>query len=113
MRYSSTFTYIKNVCGAKYPATRFTSLPDFNNNSSLTTLTTTNMGSGGFPDLSFSRTAYVHNIECFYANNRRQDYSSSWISVSDPSRYRIEPTWQFGGKYFYLGGPGAGGVVNV
>ncbi|KAH8166372.1 hypothetical protein CIB48_g1842 [Xylaria polymorpha] len=80
-----------------------------------TALTTTDMGSGEFPELGFRRAAYVHNIVYYDANIRHQDFNSSWISVSDPSRYRIEPTWRSGGKwgsYFYVGGPGADGDVN-
>ncbi|KAJ8133268.1 hypothetical protein O1611_g354 [Lasiodiplodia mahajangana] len=83
---------------------------------SESTLTTTDMGSGEFPELGFLRAAYLHNIAYFDGNYYSYDFDGSRsMVVSDPARYRIKPTWGSGGKwgsYFYLGGPGANGVVN-
>ncbi|KAI0442754.1 hypothetical protein F4803DRAFT_517830 [Xylaria telfairii] len=49
------------------------------------------MGSGEFPELGFRRAAYAHNIVYYDANTHHRDFHRSWITVSDPSRYYIEP----------------------
>ncbi|KAI1420300.1 hypothetical protein F5Y12DRAFT_719681 [Xylaria sp. FL1777] len=84
---------------------------------SETAVTTTDMGSGEFPTTGFGKSAYIHNI--VYVNNdgNYADYNGAdQLVVSDTSRYNILPTWSSGGSwgsYFYLGGPGAGGVIGA
>ncbi|KAI0202472.1 hypothetical protein F4808DRAFT_76656 [Astrocystis sublimbata] len=84
---------------------------------SETAMTTTDMGSGEFPDTGFGKSAYMHNILYVDTNNNYIDYDgSSQLVVSDTARYNILPTWNSGsswGSYFYLGGPGAGGQIGA
>ncbi|KAM4062991.1 neprosin domain-containing protein [Hirsutella rhossiliensis] len=81
-------------------------------------MTTTDMGSGEFPERGFGHAAYLHNIIYLDADNGRVSYDfdgSAQIIVSDSDRYRIQPSFKSGGSwgsYFYVGGPGAGGVVG-
>jgi len=79
-------------------------------------LTTTDMGSGEFPEGGFGHSAYVHNIAYTDTSGTSHNYDgSSQIIVSDSSRYRMNTNFNSGGtwgSYFYLGGPGAGGKVN-
>ncbi|PHH74960.1 hypothetical protein CDD82_4645 [Ophiocordyceps australis] len=79
-------------------------------------LTSTDMGSGEFPDGGFGRSAYLHNMVHVDAAGKSHDYDGSGqIIVSDPGRYRIlsffrsSTTWR---SYVFVGGPGAGGVVG-
>ncbi|KAI0450076.1 hypothetical protein F5B21DRAFT_447312 [Xylaria acuta] len=84
---------------------------------SETTLTTTDMGSGEFPNTGFGKSAYIHNIAYISTDNNYLDYNGqNQLVVSDTGRYNIAPTWSSGtnwGSYFYLGGPGAGGQIGA
>ncbi|KAI0154162.1 hypothetical protein GGR57DRAFT_118064 [Xylariaceae sp. FL1272] len=84
---------------------------------SETAMTTTDMGSGEFPNTGFGRSAYIHNIAYINTGNAYVDYNGqNQLVISDTSRYNILPTWSSGtdwGSYFYLGGPGAGGQINA
>ncbi|POR35190.1 Uncharacterized protein TPAR_04591 [Tolypocladium paradoxum] len=79
-------------------------------------VTTTDMGSGEFPETGFGHSAYLHNMVYYDTNLNAQDYDAGdQIIVSDQNRYRIKTSFKSGGdwgSYFYLGGPGAGGVVG-
>ena len=83
---------------------------------SETDVTTTDMGSGNFPEGGFGQAAYMRNIHYFDQSNTQQDYNSGGAFViSDTNRYRLDDTWNSGtdwGSYMYLGGPGAGGVTG-
>ncbi|KAI0393481.1 hypothetical protein F5Y17DRAFT_306164 [Xylariaceae sp. FL0594] len=85
---------------------------------SETSLTTTDMGSGEFPQAGFGKSAYLHNI--YYidqGSNNYVDYNGdNQLVVSDTSRYNLIKSWNSGtswGSYFYLGGPGAGGRIGA
>ncbi|KAI3332209.1 hypothetical protein HD806DRAFT_185979 [Xylariaceae sp. AK1471] len=84
---------------------------------SETAMTTTDMGSGEFPQTGFGKSAYIHNILYIDYSSVYQDYNgASQLVVSDTGRYNILPTWSSGsswGSYFYLGGPGAGGRIGA
>ncbi|KAI0185419.1 carboxyl-terminal proteinase [Xylaria flabelliformis] len=84
---------------------------------SETALTTTDMGSGEFPNTGFGKSAYIHNILYINTDGNYVDYNgANNLIVSDTSRYNIAPTWSSGtswGSYFYLGGPGAGGQIGA
>lgn len=84
---------------------------------SETEVTTTDMGSGEFPETGFGKSAYIHNIVSVNTDNVYVDYNGQdQLVVSDTNRYRITPTWSSGtnwGSYFYLGGPGAGGAIGA
>ncbi|KAH8156248.1 hypothetical protein CIB48_g12001 [Xylaria polymorpha] len=84
---------------------------------SETSLTTTDMGSGEWPQTGFGKSAYIHNIQFINTGNTYQDYNGqNQFVVSDTNRYNILPTWSSGtnwGSYFYLGGPGAGGQIGA
>ncbi|OAA51787.1 carboxyl-terminal proteinase [Metarhizium rileyi] len=79
-------------------------------------MTTTDMGSGAFPDEGRGKAAYMRKIVYYDTRDKVQDYDGSRaVIVSDPNRYRLTATWKSGsewGSYFYIGGPGAGGVVG-
>jgi hypothetical protein len=83
---------------------------------SQTDLTRTDMGSGEFASTGFGRSGYIHNIQYTDTSGNSQGYDgSSQIIVSDTSRYTIDYSFNSGtswGSFFYLGGPGNGGVVN-
>lgn len=79
-------------------------------------LTTTDMGSGEFPDTGFGKSGYIRNIVYLDTNDKATDYNSQGhYVISDPNRYRMLDHWNSGsdwGSYAFLGGPGAGGVVG-
>ncbi|EQL04034.1 carboxyl-terminal proteinase [Ophiocordyceps sinensis CO18] len=81
-------------------------------------MTTTDMGSGEFPESGFGHAAYLHNMVYLDADDGRVSHDfdgSAEIIVSDRDRYRIQPSFKSGGSwgsYLYVGGPGAGGVVG-
>lgn len=83
---------------------------------SETTQTTTDMGSGRFPETGWTHSAYIREIA--YTNTSDGDVAyngSAETSISDSNRYRSvtdysgTSSW---GSYMYLGGPGAGGVTG-
>jgi hypothetical protein len=80
------------------------------------TLTTTDMGSGEWPETGFGHSAYIHNITYIDTNGNAQGYDgSAQASTSDPSRYRMITGFNSGqawGSYIWLGGPGFGGQVG-
>ncbi|KAI1196739.1 hypothetical protein F5X97DRAFT_202114 [Nemania serpens] len=84
---------------------------------SETAMTTTDMGSGEFPNTGFGKSAYIHNILYVNTGNAYQDYNGqNQLVVSDTSRYNLATSWSSGGdwgSYFYLGGPGAGGKIGA
>lgn len=79
-------------------------------------LTTTDMGSGHFANEGYGKAAYIRNILVTGTDDRDGDYDgSAGVSVSDPNRYTIDTHFRSGqswGSYFFLGGPGAGGVIG-
>lgn len=79
-------------------------------------LTTTDMGSGNFPEPGFGQSAYIRNILYIDTNENGRGYDAQGhFVVSDPNRYRFQDHWNSGtdwGSYCFLGGPGAGGVVG-
>jgi hypothetical protein len=79
-------------------------------------LTRTDMGSGNFPEAGFGQSAYIRNQVYTDTGGADQAYDGSrGVVVSDSGRYRLSAAWNSGttwGSYFYLGGPGAGGVID-
>ncbi|KAI0502759.1 hypothetical protein F5B22DRAFT_58442 [Xylaria bambusicola] len=84
---------------------------------SQSALTTTDMGSGEFPNAGYGKSAYIHNIVTVNGDGYYVDYNGQdQLVISDTNRYNIAPTWSSGtnwGSFFYLGGPGAGGVIGA
>ncbi|KAF2657039.1 hypothetical protein K491DRAFT_691406 [Lophiostoma macrostomum CBS 122681] len=79
-------------------------------------LTTTDMGSGNWPEAGWQQSAYIRNMVYtdLNGNDQRYDGSAGQV-VSDTNRYRMTPHYQDTGSwssYMYLGGPGAGGVID-
>jgi hypothetical protein len=80
--------------------------------------TTSDMGSGHFADEGYGKAAYIRNMKIFDTkdSNNTRDYDGSWqVVVEDPKRYSLDTHFKSGeewGSYFYIGGPGAGGVVG-
>ncbi|TVY81819.1 hypothetical protein LSUE1_G005099 [Lachnellula suecica] len=79
-------------------------------------MTTTDMGSGEFASLGYGRSAYMHNMEYYDTTtpNANAFGYTSGFGDDDSSRYSHSTVASGGdwGNYIYLGGPGAGGVVN-
>lgn len=79
-------------------------------------LTTTDMGSGHFPDQGYGKSAYIRNMVYTDSNGNDQRYDGSrGIVVSDTNRYQMKADWSSTGSwgsYMYLGGPGAGRLVG-
>lgn len=79
-------------------------------------LTTTDMGSGNFPESGFGQAAYIRNIIYIDEAGNGQGYDAHGAFViSDTNRYRLQDHWNSGtdwGSHMFLGGPGAGGVVG-
>lgn len=79
-------------------------------------ITTTDMGSGRFPETRWQHSAYIYLIgyqpQPTATSNASVEYDgSAGIYLDDPARYRIEPHFKSGsnwGSYVWLGGPGAG-----
>jgi hypothetical protein len=79
-------------------------------------ITTTDMGSGRFPETHWQHSAYIRNImyqpQPSSVSLSSADYDGgAGIFIDDPARYRIEPHFKSGttwGSYVWLGGPGAG-----
>ncbi|KID92953.1 carboxyl-terminal proteinase [Metarhizium guizhouense ARSEF 977] len=80
-------------------------------------MTTTDMGSGEFPDKGFGYAAYLRRIAYYDTKDTFQNYNGSrGVVISDQSRYNLSAAWNSGsdwGSYFFIGGPGAGGVVGA
>ena len=74
------------------------------------------MGSGSWPEAGFGQSAYIRNMVYTDTGNVDRVYDGSKsLTVSDSNRYRLSASWNSGGdwgSYFYLGGPGAGGVID-
>jgi hypothetical protein len=81
------------------------------------TLTTTDMGSGEWPETQFTHSAFIHNILYFDVDGNGQGYDGSYqLGVSDATRYRMITnfnTTQSWGSYIWLGGPGYGGQIGA
>lgn len=80
-------------------------------------LTTTDMGSGHFANEGYGKAAYIRSIAVLNTSDQNQNYDGSQgQSVSDTNRYTLDPHYNSGdanwGSYFFLGGPGAGGVIG-
>jgi len=79
-------------------------------------LTTTDMGSGSFANAGRGQSAYIRNMVYTDLNNANQYYNgAAGTVVSDTNRYTLEAHYDNRddwGSYIYLGGPGAGGVVD-
>jgi hypothetical protein len=83
-------------------------------------ITTTDMGSGEFPETHWQHSAYIYLIgyqpQPSATSTASVDYDgSASIYMDDPARYRIEPYFKSGStwrSYVWVGGPGAGGVVG-
>lgn len=79
-------------------------------------VTTTDMGSGYFPEEGFGKAAYMRGIYVIDSGDNAYQYNPNTSDViSDPNRYRLQSHWVSGeawGSYMYLGGPGAGGVTG-
>ncbi|WPG98798.1 Hypothetical protein R9X50_00159400 [Acrodontium crateriforme] len=84
---------------------------------SETSVTTTDMGSGEFPETGARKSGYIKNIVYTDEAGRAQFYDGSQqIIQSDTGRYRIEEHFSnrdIKGSFCYLGGPGAGGIVGA
>ncbi|KHO01799.1 carboxyl-terminal proteinase [Metarhizium album ARSEF 1941] len=80
-------------------------------------LTTSDMGSGEFPDAGLGSAAYLRSIAYYDTADSARDYDGSGhLIVSDETRYALLPACNSSsdwGTYFYIGGPGAGGVVGA
>jgi hypothetical protein len=74
------------------------------------------MGSGNWPEAGWQQSAYIRNMVYTDTQGRDQVYDGSrGAVVSDTGRYRMVNSWNSGttwGSYMYLGGPGAGGVID-
>lgn len=79
-------------------------------------MTTTDMGSGHFANEGYGKAAFIRQIQITDTNGNDSAYDGSQgLVVSDPQRYSIDPHFNSGsdwGSYFFLGGPGAGGVIG-
>jgi hypothetical protein len=79
-------------------------------------LTTTDMGSGEFPEAGLPRCAYIHNIFYYDLAFNTRNYKSTRQTLSDPHLYRLQEHFldshKGWGSFIYLGGPGAGGFVG-
>ncbi|KJZ78454.1 hypothetical protein HIM_01845 [Hirsutella minnesotensis 3608] len=77
-------------------------------------MTTTDMGSGQFPEQGYGKSGYIRNMIYVDTNGTYQFYDGSKrVLQSDINRYRIKTFFKSGtnwGSYCFLGGPGAGGV---
>lgn len=78
--------------------------------------TSTDMGSGSFPDQGYGKSAYIRNMVYTDTSGADKKYDGSrGIVVSDTNRYQLSADWQgtsSWGSYMYLGGPGAGGKIG-
>ncbi len=77
-------------------------------------LTTTDMGSGNFPEAGDGKVGYIKNMVYLDGDGKEQKYSG-YTQESDNTRYRIKTFFNSGtswDSYVYLGGPGANGVVG-
>lgn len=78
-------------------------------------LTTTDMGSGNFPEAGDGNVGYIKNMVYTDGDGKEQKFSGGYTQESDNSRYRIKTFFNSGtswDSYVYLGGPGANGVVG-
>jgi hypothetical protein len=79
--------------------------------------TTSDMGSGEFPQTRFGHSAYIRDIKYQSSNGDVIYNGGAQIFISNPTRYNLEahfnsgdPNW---GSYFWVGGPGAGGIIGT
>ncbi|KAJ8122802.1 hypothetical protein O1611_g9749 [Lasiodiplodia mahajangana] len=80
-------------------------------------MTTTDMGSGEFPDGGLGKSAYIHSIQYYDTNSVGHNYNGKdQLWTSDSKRYDLIAHWDSQtsfGSHFFLGGPGAGGKINA
>ncbi|KAL5354908.1 hypothetical protein ACLOAV_000999 [Pseudogymnoascus australis] len=82
--------------------------------------TTTDMGSGNFPETGWNHSAYISDMmyqaQPTSISTDLTDFDGSGdIIMDDPAKYRMQPHFksgQYWGSYAWLGGPGAGGIVG-
>ncbi|KAL5541170.1 hypothetical protein UlMin_004784 [Ulmus minor] len=69
--------------------------------------TSTQMGSGHFPDQGFGKASYFRNIQIVDGSNKLRDPQGLGIFTEQPNCYNVK-TGKMGdwGNYFYYGGPG-------
>jgi hypothetical protein len=76
-------------------------------NSKYPRATSTQMGSGHFPDEGFKKAAYFRNIGVFDVDENESSMPQITYLVENPNCYTImsgnNPEW---GDHFYYGGPG-------
>lgn len=73
------------------------------------------MGSGEFAAQGLGKAAYIKNITYRDAQNVSQPFVGGAFTDSDTTRYTHDAHFLSGtdkGSYFFVGGPGAGGVVK-
>lgn len=76
--------------------------------------TSTDMGSGNFPDAGDGKVGYIRNMVFLDAQGKEQIYNG-YTTDTDGSMYKIRPFWNSAStwkSYIYVGGPGANGVVG-
>lgn len=71
--------------------------------------TTTQMGSGRFPEEGFRKASYFRNLEIVDHNNSLLSIESIDTQVDDPKLYDLNNhfTDEWGSYFFYGGGPGS------
>lgn len=77
-------------------------------------MTTTDMGSGHYASEGFGKAAYIRKIRMTDMNDNDYDYNGP-SGADDNNRYTIDTHFKSGsdwGSYFFVGGPGAGGVIG-
>lgn len=79
-------------------------------------LTTTDMGSGHYASEGSGNAAYIRRMTVVDPSGTAYQYDGSGqVVVSDSKRYSLNANFASGtnwGSFLFLGGPGAGGVIN-
>jgi hypothetical protein len=74
------------------------------------------MGSGNWPEAGWTQSAYIRRMLYTDVNQNDQRYNgAAGQVVSDTNRYRLVANYGDTGDWgsnMYLGGPGAGGVID-
>lgn len=83
----------------------------------LSTYTTSDMGSGNYPDQGYGKAAYIRNIQYYNTDGAAVNFNTNAIKADEARGYKVQTFFNSGktgwNSYMYLGGPGGDGKIGA